>query len=94
VAVLAPASAAWVSALCRSWCSVHGPPAQQALEWIHQQRGRLAEGIGLSFAIADAESDSAVGAIGLWLQSLSAGRATAGYAVSPCTEAAASRPAR
>ena len=38
---------------------------------------------GLSFAIADAESDNAVGAIGLWLQNLSAGRATAGYAVCP-----------
>jgi ribosomal-protein-alanine N-acetyltransferase len=59
------------------------PTAQQALEWIRQQRGRLAEGIGLSFAIADAESDDAVGAIGLWLHSLSAGHATAGYAVSP-----------
>lgn len=59
------------------------PTPHQALEWIRRQRGRLAEGIGLSFAIADAESDNAVGAIGLWLQNLSAGRATAGYAVSP-----------
>lgn len=59
------------------------PTAGQALEWIHRQRGRLAEGIGLSFAIADAESNSAVGAIGLWLQELSAGRARAGYSVSP-----------
>jgi [ribosomal protein S5]-alanine N-acetyltransferase len=59
------------------------PTAQQALEWIHRQRGRLAEGIGLSFAIADAESNHAVGAIGLWLQNLSAGRATVGYAASP-----------
>lgn len=57
------------------------PTAQQALEWIHRQRGRLAEGIGLSFAIADADSGNAVGAIGLWLQNLSAGRATAGYSV-------------
>lgn len=59
------------------------PTAQQALEWIHRQRGRLAEGVGLSFAIADAESDTAVGAIGLWLRDLSTGRATAGYSVSP-----------
>ena len=58
------------------------PTTQQALEWIHRQRGRLAEGIGLSFAVADAESDKAVGAIGLWLQNLSAGRATVGYSVS------------
>ncbi|TDC49309.1 N-acetyltransferase [Jiangella ureilytica] len=57
------------------------PTAQQALEWIHRQRDRLTEGIGLSFAIAEAESDNAVGAIGLWLQNLSAGRATAGYSV-------------
>jgi RimJ/RimL family protein N-acetyltransferase len=57
------------------------PTAQQALEWIHRQRGRPAEGIGMSFAIADAESDDAVGAIGLWLQNQSAGRATAGYSV-------------
>ena len=58
------------------------PTAEQALEWFHRQRGRLAEGIGLSFAIADAESDNAVGAIGLWLQNLPAGRASAGYSVS------------
>ena len=58
------------------------PTDQQALEWIHRQRRRLAEGIGLSFAIAEAESGNAVGTIGLWLQNLSAGRATAGYSVS------------
>ena len=59
------------------------PTAQQALEWIYRQRGRFAEGKGLSFAIADAESDNAVGAIGLWLQNMSAGRATVGYSVAP-----------
>jgi ribosomal-protein-alanine N-acetyltransferase len=59
------------------------PTAEQALEWIHRQRGQLAEGQRFSFAIADAESDNAVGAIGLGLRDLSAGRATAGYAVSP-----------
>jgi ribosomal-protein-alanine N-acetyltransferase len=58
------------------------PTAQQALEWIERQRGRLAEGIGLSFAIADAETNTAVGGIALWLQNLPAGRATAGYSVS------------
>lgn len=57
------------------------PTEQQSLEWIHRQRGRFTEGQGLSFAIADAESDSAVGAIGLWLQNMSAGRATVGYSV-------------
>ncbi|RNL60109.1 GNAT family N-acetyltransferase [Arthrobacter oryzae] len=59
------------------------PTAQQALEWICRQRGRVAEGKGLSFAIADAESDTAVGTIGLWLQNMSAGRATVGYSVAP-----------
>jgi ribosomal-protein-alanine N-acetyltransferase len=44
---------------------------------------RLSEGIGLSFAVADSETGTAVGSIGLWLQNLSAGRATAGYSVSP-----------
>jgi len=59
------------------------PTAGQALEWIGRQRGRLAEGTGLSFAIAEAQSDNALGTIGLWLRNLSAGRATAGYSVSP-----------
>ena len=59
------------------------PTAEQALEWIRRQRGRLAEGRGLSFAIADAASGRAVGGIGLWLQNLPAGRATAGYSVAP-----------
>jgi RimJ/RimL family protein N-acetyltransferase len=64
--------------------SLHAhPTAQQALEWIHRQRGQLADRERFSFAIADAESDNAVGAIGLSLRDLSAGRATAGYAVSP-----------
>lgn len=58
------------------------PTAQEALDWIHRQRGRLAEGMGFSFAITDAETDIALGQIGLWLRSLSAGRATAGYSVS------------
>jgi RimJ/RimL family protein N-acetyltransferase len=34
-------------------------------------------------AIADAESNTAVGTIGLVLRDLAAGRATVGYAVSP-----------
>jgi [ribosomal protein S5]-alanine N-acetyltransferase len=59
------------------------PTPQQALEWIHRQRGQLAERQRFSFAIADAESGNAVGAIGLGLRDLSAGRATVGYSVSP-----------
>ena len=56
---------------------------QQAHEFIGRQRGRLAEGAGFSFAIAEAGTDRAVGTIGLWLRQLAAGRATAGYCVAP-----------
>jgi RimJ/RimL family protein N-acetyltransferase len=56
---------------------------QEAHEYIDRQRGRLAEGTGYSFAIADADTDRAVGTIGLWLRQLAEGRATAGYFVSP-----------
>lgn len=59
------------------------PTAHEALEWIRRQRGRHAEGAGLSFAIADARSGTAVGAVGLWLANLAAGRATAGYSIAP-----------
>jgi [ribosomal protein S5]-alanine N-acetyltransferase len=59
------------------------PTEAQALEWIARQRGRLAEGSGFSFAVADVDSGAAVGAAGLWLRNLSAGRATAGYSVAP-----------
>jgi ribosomal-protein-alanine N-acetyltransferase len=59
------------------------PTGEQALAWIRRQRDQLAERARFSFAIADAETDTAVGAIGLGLRDLSAGRATAGYAVSP-----------
>ena len=57
------------------------PTDQQALDWIGRRRGRLAEGTGLSFAIAEAGTGKAVGTIGLWLRNLPAGRATAGYSV-------------
>ncbi len=56
---------------------------QEALDWIARQRGRLAEGAGFSFAIAEAETGRAIGTIGLWLESLAAGRATGGYFVAP-----------
>ena len=59
------------------------PTAEQALAWIRRQRDQLAERARFSFAIADAETDNAVGAIGLGLRDLSVGRAAAGYAVSP-----------
>ena len=57
--------------------------AAEALAFIERQRGRLAEGVGMAFVIADASTDVALGGIGLWLQNLEAGRATAGYSVAP-----------
>jgi RimJ/RimL family protein N-acetyltransferase len=59
------------------------PTPQQALEWVERQTGRHAEGRGFSFAIADRDTDRALGGIGLWLANLAAGRASAGYSVSP-----------
>ena len=56
---------------------------QEAQDWVDRQRGRLAEGLGFSFAVAEADTDRAVGAIGLWLAGLRQGRATAGYSIIP-----------
>jgi len=56
---------------------------QEALAWVDRQRGRRAEGVGFSFAIADAGTDKAVGTIGLWLANLAQGRASAGYSIAP-----------
>jgi RimJ/RimL family protein N-acetyltransferase len=56
---------------------------QEALDYIDRQRGRLAEGRGFSFAIAEAATGRAVGGIGLWLTALDQGRADAGYSVAP-----------
>jgi len=56
---------------------------QEAQAWIDRQRGRLAEGVGFSFAIAEADTDRAVGDIGLWLTGLRQGRATVGYSIVP-----------
>ncbi|PRY46786.1 RimJ/RimL family protein N-acetyltransferase [Umezawaea tangerina] len=59
------------------------PNPHQALEWIERQQARFAEGKGFSFAIADVGSGTALGAVGLGLHSLAAGRASAGYSVAP-----------
>jgi ribosomal-protein-alanine N-acetyltransferase len=56
---------------------------QEAHEFIQRQRGRLTEGTGFSFVIAEAHTGHAVGTIGLWLRQLATGRATAGYSVAP-----------
>lgn len=55
----------------------------EAGEWITRQQGRLAEGIGFSFCIADRASGRGLGSVGLWLSGMGQGRATAGYAVVP-----------
>lgn len=55
----------------------------EALEYIERQHQRLLAGEGFSFCVALAESDTAVGQAGLWLRSIDAGRATAGYAIAP-----------
>jgi len=55
----------------------------EALAYIDRQRGRLAERVGFSFAIAEAGTGRGVGGIGLWLAGLDQGRATAGYSVIP-----------
>jgi [ribosomal protein S5]-alanine N-acetyltransferase len=55
----------------------------EALQYIERQRGRLAEGAGFSFAIADARTDDALGGIGLWLRNADQGRASVGYCVAP-----------
>jgi RimJ/RimL family protein N-acetyltransferase len=56
---------------------------QEAQDWVDRQRGRLAEGLGFSFAVAEADTDRSVGAIGLWLAGLRQGRATVGYSIIP-----------
>jgi [ribosomal protein S5]-alanine N-acetyltransferase len=56
---------------------------REARDYIARQHDRLAQGIGYSFAIAEAGSGRAVGGIGLWLRELAYGRATAGYFIAP-----------
>ena len=51
--------------------------------YIERQRGRLEEGAGYSFAIADLVSSAGVGQIGLWTREAHLGRATIGYWVAP-----------
>ena len=57
--------------------------SQEAQAYIDRQRGRLPEGKGFSFAIADAATGRGLGGIGLWRAGLEQGRATAGYSVTP-----------
>lgn len=55
----------------------------QALAWIDRNRRRRDEGVGFSFAVAEAPTGRAVGQVGLWLAELPHGRASAGYLVAP-----------
>lgn len=57
--------------------------ADGARAWMRRQHGRWDEGAGFSFAVAEAGTGRAVGAIGLWLRDLAVGRATAGYSIAP-----------
>lgn len=55
----------------------------EARAYVDRQTGRVAEGLGYSFAIADPATDEAVGQIGLWLHEVRDGRASIGYWVGP-----------
>ena len=52
---------------------------EEGRRFIERQWGRARQGTGYSFAIADADTDRAVGQAGLWLEDVSAGRASVGY---------------
>ncbi|MGY2065279.1 GNAT family N-acetyltransferase [Blastococcus sp. SYSU DS0619] len=52
-----------------------------ARDWVERNRARWATGKGFSFAIADAGTGRGVGQIGLWVDELHHGRASAGYFV-------------
>jgi ribosomal-protein-alanine N-acetyltransferase len=55
----------------------------EALKWLERQQQRVLENVGLPFCIADAQTDEPMGFIGLWLSTLSQGRASFGYWIIP-----------
>lgn len=58
--------------------------AEEARAYLERQRGRWAEGRGFGFAVAEAATGRAVGAIGLWLAAgLAHGRGEIGYSTAP-----------
>lgn len=67
---------------------------QEALAYIARQRGRLAEGKGYSFCVADRRDDTALGGVGLWLADIDAGRATAGWGIARLAPADTGSPVR
>lgn len=60
-----------------------GGSRRDAVEYIARQHSPLRSGAGYSFAIADTETDVAVGQIGLWLRDIDEARATTGYWIGP-----------
>ncbi|WP_404290196.1 GNAT family N-acetyltransferase [Glutamicibacter arilaitensis] len=56
---------------------------QDFTDFISRQHQRVADRTGYSFAIAEPQSNQAIGQIGLWLQNASAGRASIGYWIDP-----------
>ena len=53
--------------------------AEEIRAFIQRQHGRAATGAGYSFAIAEHDTNRAVGQIGLWRDNLRHGRASIGY---------------
>ena len=51
--------------------------------YLQRQHERLSTGAGYSFAIADHDSDEAVGQIGLWTSQIDTGHASTGYWIAP-----------
>jgi RimJ/RimL family protein N-acetyltransferase len=56
---------------------------EQAQDWVERNRERWVTGKGFSFAISDPVSGRGLGQIGLWLDELHHGRASAGYFIAP-----------
>jgi RimJ/RimL family protein N-acetyltransferase len=55
------------------------PTSEEARAFIARQLDRHVQGVGYSFAVADASTDEAVGQIGLWIPDIKHGRANIGY---------------
>lgn len=53
----------------------------EGLAWVARQRGRLAEGLGFSFAVASRSTGAAIGQAGLWFEA--PGEFSVGYALVP-----------
>ncbi len=56
---------------------------EDARRFIQRQWDRPEQGVGYSFAIADARTGKGLGQVGLWLKNLPSGRADTGYWLAP-----------